>query len=61
MTVDGTMHKVYCRAFKEKHVKSSIEASKKYVFNWAIIPPGDACEQSKPADSYIIPYSSTAI
>ena len=25
MTVDGTMHKVYRRTFKEKHVKLSID------------------------------------
>ena len=60
-TVHGTMHEVYRRAFKEKHVKLAIEASNKCMFDWEIIPPGNASKRSKPADSYIIPCSSTTI
>ena len=57
MTVYGTVHGVYRGAFKAKYLKWAIEASNK----WAKIPPGDANERSKPADSDIIPCSSTAI
>ena len=49
-TVKGIVHKVYRRAFKDKHLKLAIEASNE----WVIIPPGDASERPKSADSYII-------
>ena len=55
MTVKGTVHDVYRRAFKEKHLKLATKASNEWVF----IPPGDANEQSKPADSYITCSSPT--
>jgi len=56
-TVGGIVHKVYRRAFKAKHLKWAIKASNK----WVKILPGDVNERSKPADSDIIPCSSTAI
>ena len=61
MTVDGTVHKVYHKAFKEKYVKLATKTSNKCMFDGAITPVGDASKQSKPTNSYIIPCSSTAI
>ena len=56
-TVERIVHGVYHRAFKEKHLKLAIKPSN----GWVIIPPGNANERSKPADSYVIPCLSPAV